>query len=73
MDVINAQTDTAECEIDDVELNDDETTADVKMTINNVLVCDSIGKRGSIKEKIKKTLRMRKVSGNWYVDTECPI
>lgn len=73
VDVINAQTDTAECEIDDVELNDDETTADVKMTIKNVLVCDSIGKRGSIKEKIKKTLRMRKVSDNWYVDTECPI
>lgn len=72
VDVINAQTDTAECEIDDVELND-ETTADVKMTIKNVLVCDSIGKRGSIKEKIKKTLKMKKVSGNWYVDTECPI
>lgn len=73
VDVINAQTDTAECEIDDVELNDDETTADVKMTIKNVLVCDSIGKHGNIKEKIKKTLRMKKVSGNWYVDTECPI
>lgn len=73
IDVINSQSDTACSTIDDIVIGNDETSAIAKVTINNVLTCDTIGKRGIMAKEIKRELPMKKISGEWYVDLKQPI
>lgn len=73
LDVINNQTDTATCNIDDIEIDDEGNKAIATLTINNVLVCDTIGQAGRMCETIHKTIHLKKESGKWYVDLNCPL
>lgn len=73
LDVINSQTDTAVCNIDNIEIREDGKRATAYITINNVLVCDTIGRNGRMRETLQKTIALKKQAGKWYVDLNCPL
>ena len=72
IDVINNQTDTAECEIEDINYETD-SIASVRIKICNALICDSIGKKGKIVNSTIKNLRMKMQLGTWYADLTQPL
>lgn len=71
VDVLNAQTDSALCDIDDIDIDDD--SARVKMTVRNFLLCDSIGRPGRMCKEGKCRLTLRKEGETWKVDLDGPV
>lgn len=71
VDVLNAQTDSALCDIDDIDINGD--SARVKMTVRNFLLCDSIGRPGRMCKQGKCRLTLRKEGETWKVDLDGPV
>ena len=71
MDVLNAQTDSALCDIDDIDIDGD--SARVKMTVRNFLLCDSIGCPGRMCKEGKCRLTLRKEGETWKVDLDGPV
>lgn len=71
VDVLNAQTDSALCDIDDIDINGD--SARVKMTVRNFLLCDSIGRPGRMCKQGKCRLTLRKERETWKVDLDGPV
>lgn len=71
VDVLNAQTDSALCDIDDIDIDGD--SARVKMTVRNFLLCDSIGRPGSMCKQGKCRLTLRKEGETWKVDLDGPV
>lgn len=71
VDVLNAQTDSALCDIDDIDINGD--SALVKMTVRNFLLCDSIGRPGRMCKQGKCRLTLRKEGETWKVDLDGPV
>ena len=57
VDVYNSKRDTAECDVESIDLDDDKATAIVE--VRNFLNCDSIGKPATIEK--------------WMVDVQSPI
>ena len=68
VDVLNTQTDSALCDIDDIDIDGD--SARVKMTVRNFLLCDSIGRPGRMCKQGKCRLTLRKEGGTWKVDLD---
>lgn len=66
VDVLNTQTDSALCDIDDIDIDGD--SARVKMTVRNFLLCDSIGRPGRMCKQGKCRLTLRKEGETWKVD-----
>lgn len=71
VDVLNAQTDSALCDIDDIDIDGD--GARVKMTVRNFLLCDSIGRPGRMCKQGKCRLTLRKEGETWKVDLDGPV
>ena len=71
LDALNSQTDTAICDINDI--NDNGNTAEVIITVKNFLSCDSIGKNGVINKEAHFRLNMKKTGDTWYVDLNRPL
>lgn len=71
VDVLNAQTDSALCDIDDIDIDGD--SARVKMTVRNFLLCDSIGRPGRMCKQGKCRLTLRKERETWKVDLDGPV
>lgn len=71
VDVLNAQTDSALCDIDDIDIDGD--SARVKMTVRNFLLCDSIGRPGRMCKQGKCRLTLRKEGETWKVDLDGPV
>lgn len=71
VDVLNAQTDSALCDIDDIDIDGD--SARVKMTVRNFLLCDSIGRLGRMCKEGKCRLTLRKEGETWKVDLDGPV
>ena len=71
VDVLNTQTDSALCDIDDIDIDGD--SARVKMTVRNFLLCDSIGRPGRMCKQGKCRLTLRKEGGTWKVDLDGPV
>lgn len=71
VDVLNAQTDSALCDIDDIDIDGD--GARVKMTVRNFLLCDSIGRPGRMCKQGKCRLTLRKERETWKVDLDGPV
>ena len=71
VDVLNAQTDSALCDIDDIDIDGD--SARVKMTVRNFLLCDSIGRPGRMCKQGKCRLTLRKEVETWKVDLDGPV
>lgn len=71
VDVLNAQTDSALCDIDDIDI--DGHSARVKMTVRNFLLCDSIGRPGRMCKQGKCRLTLRKEGETWKVDLDGPV
>lgn len=71
VDVLNAQTDSALCDIDDIDIDGD--SARVKMTVCNFLLCDSIGRPGRMCKEGKCRLTLRKEGETWKVDLDGPV
>lgn len=71
VDVLNTQTDSALCDIDDIDIDGD--SARVKMTVRNFLLCDSIGRPGSMCKQGKCRLTLRKEGETWKVDLDGPV
>lgn len=71
VDVLNAQTDSALCDIDDIDI--DGNSARVKMTVRNFLLCDSIGRPGRMCKQGKCRLTLRKERETWKVDLDGPV
>lgn len=71
VDVLNTQTDSALCDIDDIDIDGD--SARVKMTVRNFLLCDSIGRPGSMCKQGKCRLTLRKEGETWKVDLNGPV
>lgn len=68
LDVLDAQTDTATCQIDDINIKGDSAT--VSITVNNFLLCDSIGKPGRICKEAQMNIPVKKVNKVWLVDID---
>lgn len=71
VDVLNTQTDSALCDIDDIDIDGD--SARVKMTVRNFLLCDSIGRPGRMCKEGKCRLTLRKEGETWKVDLDGPV
>lgn len=71
VDVLNAQTDSALCDIDDIDIDGD--SARVKMTVRNFLLCDSIGRPSRMCKQGKCRLTLRKEGETWKVDLDGPV
>lgn len=71
VDVLNTQTDSALCDIDDIDIDGD--SARVKMTVRNFLLCDSIGRSGRMCKQGKCRLTLRKEGETWKVDLNGPV
>lgn len=71
VDVLNTQTDSALCDIDDIDIDGD--SARVKMTVRNFLLCDSIGRPGRMCKQGKCRLTLRKEEETWKVDLDGPV
>lgn len=71
VDVLNTQTDSALCDIDDIDIDGD--SARVKMTVRNFLLCDSIGRPGRMCKQGKCRLTLRKEGETWKVDLDGPV
>lgn len=71
VDVLNTQTDSALCDIDDIDIDGD--SARVKMTVRNFLLCDSIGRPGRMCKQGKCRLTLRKEGETWKVDLNGPV
>lgn len=71
VDVLNTQTDSALCDIDDIDIDGD--SARVKMTVRNFLLCDSIGRPGRMCKQGKCRLTLRKERETWKVDLDGPV
>lgn len=71
VDVYNAQQDTAECDVESIELNDDK--AIVIVEVRKFLKNDSIGKPSFICPKAKVEIMLKKVSQKWLVDIQTPL
>lgn len=73
LEIINSQTDTAQCDIDEVEISDDGTEAMAHLTLHNALICDSIGKAGRIVPETKESVQLKKINGKWYISLRQPL
>ena len=71
IEALNSQTDTATCDINDI--NDNGNAAEIIVTVKNFLSCDSIGKNGVITKEARFRLNMKKIGGTWYVDLNKPL
>ena len=71
LDVLNAQADSAYCDIDDVSDDDDSATATI--VVKNFLRCDSIGKKGYMCNEATYKVEMRKVDEKWMIDLKSPL
>lgn len=71
IDVVNAQSDTAVCNIEDV--SGDDNSATVTISVNNFLRSDSIGKEGHMCKEAKYSVAMQKVGDTWLVHLEQPL
>ena len=71
VDVYNSKRDTAECDVESIDLDDDKATAIVE--VRNFLNCDSIGKPATICPNAKFKLELKKQGEKWMVDVQSPI
>ena len=71
LDVLNAQADSASCDIDDI--TDDAESATATIIVKNFLRCDSIGKKGTMCKEAKYKVEMRRVDEKWMVDLKSPL
>lgn len=71
VDVYNSKRDTAECDVESIDLDDDKATAVVE--VRNFLNCDSIGKPATICPNAKFKLELKKQGEKWMVDVQSPI
>lgn len=71
LDVLNAQSDSASCDIDDI--TDDADSATATIIVRNFLRCDSIGKKGTMCKEAKYKVEMRRVDEKWMVDLKSPL
>ena len=67
VDVLNAQTDSALCDIDDIDIDGDSAR------VRNFLLCDSIGRPGRMCKQGKCRLTLRKERETWKVDLDGPV
>ncbi len=71
VDVYNSKRDTAECDVESIDLDDDKATAIVE--VRNFLECDSIGKPATICPNAKFRFELKKQGEKWMVDVQSPI
>lgn len=71
VDVYNSKRDTAECDVESIDLDDDKATAIVE--VRNFLSSDSIGKPATICPNAKFKLELKKQGEKWMVDVQSPI
>lgn len=71
VDVYNSKRDTAECDVESIDLDDDKATAIVE--VRNFLNCDSIGKPATICPNAKFRFELKKQGEKWMVDVQSPI
>lgn len=71
VDVYNSKRDTAECDVESIDLDDDKATAIVE--VRNFLDCDSIGKPATICPNAKFRFELKKQDEKWMVDVQSPI
>ena len=71
VDVYNSKRDTAECDVESIDLDDDKATAIVE--VRNFLNCDSIGKPATICPNAKFRFELKKQDEKWMVDVQSPI
>lgn len=71
LDVLNSQQDTAECEIESSDVEDDKAT--VVVNVSHFLKCDTIGKPGHICDNEKFELTLKRNGEKWLVDLHHPL
>lgn len=71
LDVLNAQQDTALCEVDDVDVDGDKAVA--RITVSHFLLCDSIGKPGTMRDKASFDVALKRDADKWLVDINAPL
>lgn len=71
VDVYNSKRDTAECDVESIDLDGDKATAVVEVC--NFLNYDSIGKPATICPNAKFKFELKKQGEKWMVDVQSPI
>ena len=71
LDVLNAQQDTARCEVDDVDVDGDRAT--VRLSVSHFLMCGPIGKPGTMIDKATFDVALRRHADKWLVDIDAPL
>lgn len=71
IEVLNSQSDTAICKVEDIDTNGD--TAIVTLSVNNFLRTDSLGSKGYICHKAQFKLQMIKMAEKWIVKLNHPL
>lgn len=71
LDILDAQPDTAVCDIIDIDINDD--TANAVISVKNFLRCDSVSQSGFVCNDAKFELSMQKFEDKWFVVLTRPI
>lgn len=71
VDVYNSKRDTAECDVESIDLDGDKATAVVE--VRQFLNCDSIGKPATICPNAKFRFELKKQGEKWMVDVQSPI
>lgn len=71
VDVYNSKRDTAECDVESIDLDGDKATAVVE--VRQFLNCDSIGKPATICPNAKFKFELKKQGEKWMVDVQSPI
>lgn len=72
LDVLNAQPDSATCEVVASCVADD-SLATVTMEVSHFLRCDTIGRPGHMCDKEEIELSLKKVGKQWLIDISSPL
>lgn len=70
VDTLRAQDEGASCEIEDISIHDDDTTASTTVNVFNFYKTDTIGKVGRFIEKARFNLQATRQDGAWKVRME---
>ncbi|MDD3388389.1 MAG: hypothetical protein PHU58_07985, partial [Prevotella sp.] len=73
VDTLRAMTEGARCEVDGIDIADNDSTATVNVEVHHYLSRDTLGQTGHIIEKSKFIIPMVRRNSEWKVSLSSPL
>lgn len=73
VDTLRAMTEGARCEVDGIDIADNDSTATVNVQVHHYLSMDTLGQTGHIIEKSKFIIPMVRRNSEWKVSPSSPL